>query len=167
MDQDLWPLWFAAIDDGETGVDAAIARLYEQLDAAIAAKGPTCWQSGKCCHFDAYGHRLYVTGLEIARFVRLAPERASAKQGALPVLGQGDAACPWQVDNACTAHGVRPMGCRIFFCQRGTEAWQQDLYEQYLRQLRELHAEHGLEYRYMEWLGGLAEAEAWTCAPGR
>ena len=80
----------------------------------------------------------------------------------LPVLAdrvRGAASCPYQVDGACSVHTVRPMGCRVFFCQAGQEAWQRDLYERMLGELRRLHERFALPYRYAEWRGLLAE---WT-----
>ncbi len=68
--------------------------------------------------------------------------------------------CPHQHDNTCTTHAIRPLGCRIFFCQEGTQDWQHELYEQYLADLRELHEQHRIEYRYADWLALLDEAES-------
>ena len=67
MDRRLWQDWKAAAE--RPAVDAALRDLYAQIDAAVAERGPTCWASGKCCKFDEFGHRLYVTGLEIAWFL--------------------------------------------------------------------------------------------------
>jgi len=151
-------------------VDVGLRDLYAELDAAIAAKGPTCWSSGKCCKFDEFGHRLYVTGLEIAWFMRQVGE-AKAEAGndvtesriRLPQFAElsmprPGGACAYQIDGLCSTHTVRPLGCRIFFCQQGTEAWQQDLYEAFLKRLQNLHDQHGLEYRYMDWIAGLSQA---------
>lgn len=152
-----WAAWRAAA--AAPAVDTAIRSLYAELDAAVAERGPTCWQSGRCCHFRDFGHRLYVTALEVAWFLEHAASPPAPMGLALPQLGrtrEGD--CPWQVDEACTAHGVRPLGCRVFFCQHGTEAWQQELYEAYLSRLKALHAAHGIGYRYLEWVAGLEEA---------
>lgn len=166
----LWSAWRDA--SAVQGIDAALRELYAELDAAIAAKGPTCWSSGKCCKFDDFGHRLYVTGLEIAWFLRqvasagppvgsLKPEGASTATDhgiRLPQFAEHPGACPYQVDGLCSTHTIRPLGCRIFFCQQGAEAWQQDLYEAFLKRLQTLHDEHGLEYRYMDWIAGLSQA---------
>lgn len=165
-DARLWRSWRQAA--GEPAIDEAIRALYAELDDAVAAKGPTCWVSGRCCKFDSFGHRLYVTGLEIAWFLAQAPPLAEVGQtqtsgtGGLPILMNAPFAdaCPYQTGGLCGAHATRPLGCRIFFCQRGTETWQQDLYERFLEQLRRLHDGHGLPYRYMEWRAGLREAAA-------
>ena len=313
-DAQLWAAWFDAAARAE--IDHTIRRLYHELDGEVAARGPTCWQSGKCCHFDAYGHRLYVTGLEIAWVVdRLSPQvvptpltvsssrqreheqprgdnpRQTADEhapkavdtppnagqtNALPLApdrtgfmqNQGDEAaavsagarahhrlspqvvptpltvsysrqrepeqprgdnprqatdehapkavdtppnagqtnvlplapdrtglgerpgeeaitrdvrmhplpislptgegaeattpggCPFQRDKLCTVHTIRPLGCRIFFCQAGTQDWQHDLCERYLARFRTLHDAYALPYRYLEWRTGLAAATA-------
>lgn len=160
----LWASWRDA--SAEPGIDAALRDLYAELDAAIAAKGPTCWSSGKCCKFDDFGHRLYVTGLEIAWFLEQVGSEKSEVGSAetdrgirLPQLAEHPGACPYQINGLCSTHTIRPLGCRIFFCQQGTEAWQQDLYEAFLKRLKNLHDEHSLEYRYMDWIAGLNEAE--------
>ncbi|MEM9914839.1 MAG: hypothetical protein AAF911_07760 [Planctomycetota bacterium] len=165
---DLWSAWREAAAD--PAIDTALRGLYAELDAAIAAKGPTCWSSGKCCKFDDFGHRLYVTGLEIAWFlgeVRSTKSEVGRDETGveirLPQLSElsiphPGGACPYQIDGLCSTHTIRPLGCRIFFCQQGTEAWQQDLYEDYLKRLQTLHDQHGLEYRYMDWIAGLSDS---------
>ncbi|MFW5681929.1 MAG: hypothetical protein ACOC1G_02900 [Phycisphaeraceae bacterium] len=176
----LWPLWFDAARCEE--VAAAISALHDELDAAVARQGATCWQSGDCCRFDDYGHRLYVTGLEAAWFLRRHAHRQAAQDDAratdsrsepaaadtllsLPVTDPTNrpasptehGACPYQIDNRCTVHAIRPMGCRVFFCEPGTEQWQRETYERFHTRMRELHATHGIAYRYMEWRAALEE----------
>ena len=173
QDRELWRAWGLAVLD--PAVDGAIGALYERLDGAVRRRGPVCWVSGRCCHFDRFGHRLYVTGLEIVWVLGRVeglkstvdgrdggPERVA---GALPVFGNrlvkrpdAHGPCPYQVEGLCSIHSIRPLGCRVFFCQSGTEQWQRDLYEQHLPELRRLHDLHGLPYRYMEWRSGLGDA---------
>ena len=50
-------------------VREAVEGVYQQLQAAIDARRPICTASGRCCHFEQYGHRLYVTTMELAKFV--------------------------------------------------------------------------------------------------
>jgi len=150
-----WRAWRDAAAD--PAVDASLRGLYQRVDRAIADRGPRCWASGKCCRFDAYGHALFVTGLEAAWFLdRAAPADPSAP-GGLPVLRADAPACPFQAQGLCGAHAIRPLGCRVFFCQLGTADWQHALYERFLAELRTLHERHGLAYRYMEWRWALAE----------
>ncbi len=146
-----WDAWRAAAAD--PAIDCAIAALYEGLDAAVRQRGPVCWASGRCCNFNSYGHLLYVTGLEIAWFLSKLPPDRHDWRGRLEVKG----ACPFQVNSLCTTHATRPLGCRIYFCQRGTESWQHEVYEQFQQRLRMLHDAHALPYQYMEWRAGLSE----------
>lgn len=151
-----WRRWDEAA--GEPAIDSSLRAVYEQLDAEIAERGPTCWISGRCCQFDAYGHRLYVTGLEIAWFLRQL-DAMSVQRLHSAALPEADG-CPFQVKGLCGVHPVRPLGCRIFFCDPNAQDWQNPVYERYLTELRQLHEAHGLPYRYMEWRNGLAEARA-------
>ncbi len=165
-----WSRWHRAAADAS--IDNDLRRLYERLDGQVAARGPVCWVSGRCCQFDAYGHMLFVTGLEAAWVLRQTaqPPNASAEparqtqpspaavadQATEPAPDVG--ACPFQLNRLCCVHAVRPMGCRVFFCQHGTEDWQHELYERFLAELRGLHDEHELPYCYMEWRQALREA---------
>ena len=74
----------------------------------------------------------------------------------LPVEPRGG--CPFQVDTLCNAHAMRPLGCRVFFCERGAEEWQHGLYEQCQTRLRTLHETYGIEYAYAEWRASLKVA---------
>lgn len=167
-----WRAWREAAARAE--VDAELRSLYADLDAAVAARGPRCDQSGRCCKFDTYGHRLYVTALEIAWFIR----SVRSSESRVPSLqterglrifdsgrgtrdpGQSQDACVYQVDGLCTTHAVRPLGCRVFFCEPGTEEWQHATYERFIDRLRAMHDRLGVEYRYLEWRAGLDEAAA-------
>src|ERR1700676_3104923 len=51
-------------------VHEAVGRVYAELEAEIAKRRPLCVLSGRCCQFDEYGHRLYVTTLELATFIQ-------------------------------------------------------------------------------------------------
>lgn len=176
-DHNLWQRCHAAAAD-ET-VNRDLRAIYCQLDADVQKRGPTCWVSGRCCNFDQHGHLLYVTALEIAWVIRRVDDdqksdamRSPSIEGGqsdppvnpsvgLPVMGVVDEAhgpCKYQVNGLCSIHAIRPMGCRIYFCQSGTQQWQQQLYERYLARLRKLHERRSIPYRYMEWRSGLDEA---------
>ena len=167
---------------GREVIDRAIRGLYNDLGTAVAERRPVCNASGRCCKFEEYGHRLYVTGLEIAWFLvgvgsqvlgdSGKPAQAANEPSVLrpgmslqqlppatnhqPPVTSGT--CPYQINGLCSTHTIRPLGCRVFFCEQGTEAWQQDTTEHFLDRLKQLHAEHDLPYAYMEWRAGLAEA---------
>ncbi|MHB1155800.1 MAG: CxxCxxCC domain-containing protein [Phycisphaerales bacterium] len=152
---DQWRQWLAACAAGGEA-DVSLRELYGRMDADIAARSPTCWLSGKCCHFDEYGHLLYVTGLEIAWVVGRTP----GARGLTPAAKHESRDCPYQNGKLCQVHAVRPLGCRIFYCDPAAQGWQHEMYERYLGELRMLHDRLGLTYRYMEWRAGLTEALA-------
>ena len=160
--EDLAAAWLAAVDT--PAVATELERVYAMAAEQIARRGPACWASGRCCNFRETGHLLYVTGLEAAYCVR---RLASAGRGRLS-SGAVEAAraaggCPFQVGNLCGVHAIKPLGCRVYFCDRSAQGWQHDLTERGLGMLRELHERHGIPYRYGEWrgmLGMFAEAGA-------
>ncbi len=149
QEQRVWPVLHRAVTDAP--VRLAVAELYGQLDDEVRRRGPVCWVSGRCCHFNAFGHRLWVTALEVAWVI----SQLDAHR-----LGPVDlhAPCPFQVDALCTVHAIRPMGCRLFFCQQGTSQWQGEVYERFLLKLRGVHERFELPYLYLEWREGLVQA---------
>src|SRR5688500_7991460 len=124
----------------------AVARVYAQLQEQIDARRPKCDASGRCCRFDEFGHRLYVTTIELAAFV--------AGLGSLERSGE---ACPFQVGGLCSVHLIRPFGCRVFFCDSTSDDWQHEQYERFHGDLKRLHGELAVEYRYVEWREALRE----------
>lgn len=172
--QSSWLAWHDAAK--RDAIDASIRALYADLAEVVAERRPVCNASGRCCKFEQYGHRLYVTGLEIAWFLRGVQGLGSGVRGEHaetsgvgislqqlePATSHQQPApapnCPYQISGLCSTHTIRPLGCRAFFCEEGTEAWQQDTTEHFLDRLKRLHAEHDLPYAYMEWRAGLDEA---------
>jgi Fe-S-cluster containining protein len=183
--------WIEAARD-ET-IRAELERVYSHVAAETLQRRPLCVASGRCCNFEKFGHRLYVTGLEAAYAVVSLPMAAAAGAGGsvdadacapatrpadddrpMPVaprslvLPQIDAArergdCPFLVDRLCSIHTIKPLGCRVYFCDTTAQVWQQDLSEVGLAMIRAIHDRHGIEYRYGEWRGML---EAVVAAAG-
>lgn len=73
----------------------------------------------------------------------------------LPLTTDTGRACPYQIGGRCTARECRPIGCRIFYCDPGAQAWQSDIFEKYLAELKQIGADLGIEYRFVEWVGAL------------
>lgn len=146
---------------------AAVGALFDALDADIAARRPLCRASGRCCHFETYGHRLYVTHVELIYFAASLPSSPSSgaplssspapSAVALPQFFQHPRpeGCPYQIDGLCVARQARPMGCRIYFCDETAQDWQQTLYERYHARLRTLHESFAVPYGYLEWRAAL------------
>jgi len=161
QEKKLWDTWREAA--GRPQVAERLRALLNQIDEQVSQSGFACQQSGRCCKFESFGHRLYMTGLEIAWFKSLVGEPASQDNGggiSLPLLDAKQDGCPYQVQGACSVHPDRPFACRVFFCQEGSDDWQSAQYETFQSKVKKLHEELGLPYRYMEWRQGLADAQA-------
>jgi Fe-S-cluster containining protein len=131
----------------------AVEGVYAELQRRIDARRPVCAVSGRCCRFEEFGHRLYVTTLELALF--LSHDGGAGLAQATIATG-----CPFQVGKLCTVHPRRPFGCRIFFCDPSAEAWQQAQYEQLHAELKRLHESHQIPYFYVEWREALRALQA-------
>lgn len=135
-----------------TPVSRALEAIYQHVHTETIARQPLCQASGRCCNFEKHGHRLYVTGIEAAyMFARLEGDnraRATLEQ-VNAARTRGD--CPYLINNLCTAHTIKPLGCRVYYCDPTAQRWQEELSEYALAQIRAIHDEHGLEYRYGEW----------------
>ena len=140
--------WRNAISD--PAIAAELEGVYAYIAAAVESRGPACWASGRCCNFERTGHRLYVTGLETAYALRGATLTDDSLAGAV-ANGTG----PFQVGNLCGIHTIKPLGCRVYFCDRSAQRWQEELSESMLLKLRSLHDRPQIEYRYGEWRGML------------
>jgi Fe-S-cluster containining protein len=166
--RDLRSRWLAAARD--PAIAGALDSVYADLAAAVEARAPVCWASGRCCNFEAHGHRLYVTGLEAAyTLMHLGefdtPRAAPTAEEIAAARARGG--CPFQQGNLCSVHSIKPLGCRIYFCDRSAQAWQHDLSERLLGEIRRIHELHAIPYRYAEWrdmLSLFARARATTGA---
>jgi len=140
--------WIEAVTHGTAA--AELEAIYAEASERIAARGPACWASGRCCNFESYGHRLYVTGLEAAYCVT----RWNDANPTLTVEGveaaQARGGCPFQQANLCAAHTIKPLGCRVFFCDRTAKEWQNTLLEDLHARVKALHGAP-IPYEYAEW----------------
>lgn len=128
-------------------VRQAVDAVYRDVAAAVEERRPLCVISGRCCRFEEYGHRLYVTTLELAAFV--------AGLGKKEVKSWDGRGCPFQVGKLCGVHAIRPFGCRIYFCDATSTQWQQEAYEVFHARLKQLHESLGVPYFYVEWRAAL------------
>jgi Fe-S-cluster containining protein len=132
-------------------VREAVERIYTDLAAEVAKRRPVCVVSGRCCRFEEYGHRLFVTTAELAAFVHgleSTPRSPAIDESIRNWDGTG---CPFQVSKLCGVHAIRPFGCRIFFCDATATQWQNDAYEAFHVRLKRLHEDLGVDYFYVEW----------------
>ncbi len=122
---------------------AEIGLLFAWLDEILAshkAKAGDCTACGKCCDFDAFGHRLYVTHAEMLYFA----EKMGNKLKEMP-----SGKCPYMERNRCSVHKYRFLGCRIYGCQ-GDSDFQSQLTEKALNRLKALCDSLDIPYKYMD-----------------
>ena len=155
-------------------VITAMKAFYEGADREIAGHNATCWNSGECCRFGQYGHRLYVTALEVAYFLanisdhednpdhsvsETAEAVGSTAQIALPLYENGHVeadTCPYAYEGKCHARDCRPLGCRVYYCDPAAQGWQGPMTETSLSRLRAMHEELNVPYFYADWMSVLA-----------
>jgi hypothetical protein len=116
-----------------------VMGVYAAVDAAVAAAGPRCDASGRCCRFTEYGHTLFLSHFEAELLLEAAPPYPQ------PVSRD---ACPFQVNNLCTARESRPLGCRIYFCDSSYEATGSRITEDAVLALKRTADDHGTGWRY-------------------
>lgn len=148
-----------------------VAQIYTWLDDQIASqpegeKG-SCRACGKCCDFDKFDHRLFVTTPElmyfksklenvIARSFALSlPKGETMKQS--PFLPMQNGVCPYNKNGKCSVYDIRFAGCRIFACQ-GDSDFQSELSEIVILKFKTLCTEFDLDYRYMDLKTALGNA---------
>jgi hypothetical protein len=116
-----------------------VLEIYAEADREVAAAGPVCVASGRCCRFKEYGHVLFISNLEAEVLLDGAPAYEA------PVSPDF---CPFQKGLLCTAREPRPLGCRVYFCDPAYQETSHGITEKYLRRLKVLAEEHGVAWQY-------------------
>ncbi len=116
-----------------------VLEIYHEADAAVAAAGPVCIASGRCCRFKEYGHVLYLSRLEADVLLQAAPAYDK------PVSSDF---CPFQKENLCTAREPRPLSCRVYYCDPAYQEKGGQITEMQLHKLKLLAEEFGLDWQY-------------------
>jgi len=117
-----------------------VLELYVLVDEQVAAAGPLCVASGRCCRFKEYGHTLFLSHLEAEVLLDAAPAYD-------PSAVTADF-CPFQYGNLCTAREPRPLGCRIYFCDPAYQDRMAEISESAVRRLKELADAHDAGWNY-------------------
>lgn len=133
-----------------------LLTIYDALDADVRRAGPVCDLSGRCCRFREYGHTLFISRTE----AELLLEKGIPEGAAID-----DAGCPFQQGTICTARERRPLGCRVYFCDPGYAGRGEELSEQYIGQLKELHRAEDVDWDYRPLHHFLREAAPPTATP--
>ncbi|MGE0192093.1 MAG: YkgJ family cysteine cluster protein [Planctomycetota bacterium] len=119
----------------------ALERVYADLDAELPRTGLTCAASGRCCDFDVYGHRLYVTTLEAMWFFTCLEGRRNDDARACPA---------WGTDRLCHERRGRMLGCRTYFCGPYAGVTPEDVHPRYHARVQALHERFGIPYAYRD-----------------
>jgi hypothetical protein len=121
-----------------------VSDIYDWLEAQLEEQphlAGTCRMCGKCCDFDSYDHRLFITTPEI--------EYLTEKIGRDNIKPMTNGRCPYNLNGLCTIHQSRFAACRIFCCQ-GDKDFQNNLSEATLVKLKTICDEFNVPYQYLE-----------------
>ncbi len=126
----------------------ALGDIYARIDKRTCGREASCLGGGACCRFDLTAHRLYASTAELAMLSGLDPADPTRCERRR---------CPYQIGPRCSARSARPLGCRVFFCEKDLDDWCAKLYETFHREIRSLHESLGMPYVYTELTDALSE----------
>ena len=121
-----------------------VAELYEWLDLELRDEGELagmCDGCGKCCDFEAFDHRLFVTPPELMYL--------AANIGGENIQPMTRSRCPYNIAGKCTVYEYRLASCRIFCC-KGDVDFQSRLSESALEKFKSICTEFKIPYRYSD-----------------
>ena len=128
-----------------------VGEIYKWLDEQLIANkslAGNCDACGKCCDFESFGHRLYVTTPEMLFFIdKLGVENTKKMAGGR---------CSYQVNGKCTVYRHRFAACRIFCCKADAD-FQSQLTETAVKKFKSLCDEFQIPYRYTDLPTALKE----------
>ena len=121
-----------------------VAEVYKWLDLQISNNSNltgACYACGKCCDFESFDHKLFVTPPELIYLtVNLHSENLKPMK-----TGQ----CPYNTGGRCCIYQHRFSGCRIFFCKGDTD-FQGKLSGRALKKFKSLCQEFQIPYCYTD-----------------
>ena len=127
--------------DREIEIATAVGQVYNWLDSQISHKQTECEACGKCCDFDGFGHRLFVTSCELIYFgAKISPDK---------IRPMSAGRCPYNIDGRCTVYPHRFAGCRIFSCKADKD-FQGQLSEEALERFKIICDQFDLPYHYTD-----------------
>jgi Fe-S-cluster containining protein len=159
--------WLLGLQNKE--VIRRVEEIYKWLDEQIIVNkisAGICDACGKCCNFDSFGHRLYVTTPEMlyfadkvgsqnitGHFITVIPAEAGIQKldfNTIPsIKPMTGGRCNYQIEGKCSVYPYRFAGCRIFCCKSNAD-FQSDLTETALKKFKALCDEFQIPYRYVD-----------------
>jgi len=121
-----------------------VAEVYKWLDLQISNNSNlagTCCACGKCCDFESFDHKLFVTTPEMIFL------KANLHGENLKPMKTGR--CPYNINGKCSVYKYRFSGCRIFSC-KGDLDFQNELSEKALRKFKAICEQLQIPYRYID-----------------
>lgn len=118
---------------------AKVAKVYQWLDTQTIDN--SCRACGKCCDFDKFDHRLFITSPELIYF--------AAKLAQDQIKPMTNSRCPYNMEDKCCVYDYRFAGCRIFCCQTDKDS-QSRLSETALAEFKSICTKFQIPYRYVD-----------------
>ncbi len=121
-----------------------VAKIYNWLDSEIRKSGSLagqCDTCGKCCDFESFDHRLFVTTPEL---IYLAVTLGDGSIKPMPA-----SRCPYNIGGKCQVYEHRFAGCRIFCCKADAH-FQSRLSESAVAKFKSTCMEFQIPYRYSD-----------------
>jgi Fe-S-cluster containining protein len=128
-----------------------VAEIYKWLDLQISNNSNlagVCYDCGKCCDFESFDHKLFVTPPELIFLM------AKLHSENLKPMKAGR--CPYNADGKCSIYEHRFSGCRIFSC-KGDIDFQSRLSESAVEKFKAICQEFQIPYRYTDLATALNE----------
>jgi Fe-S-cluster containining protein len=141
-------------------IASRVEAIYKWLDEQIAAHQDAagkCEACGKCCDFETFGHRLFVTTPEMIYFAeKIGSEKLKKITTGKCSYQEGDPSTALGTPSRkCTVYDFRFAGCRIFCC-KGDARFQSELTETVIKKFKALCDEFKIPYRYVDLPTALA-----------
>ncbi|MBN1391822.1 MAG: YkgJ family cysteine cluster protein [Sedimentisphaerales bacterium] len=121
-----------------------VAEIYNWLSSQIHKNSKLsgqCSACGKCCDFEGFGHKLFVTPPELMYL--------AANLGAENIKPMATGRCPYNIKGKCSVYEHRFSGCRIFSC-KGDLDFQNELSEKALKKFKKTCERFLIPYRYTD-----------------
>jgi len=127
--------------DSQIEIAGAVAEIYDWIDSQTNQNPTQCDACGKCCDFESYGHRLFVTSPELIYFAaKLEPDKIKPMPAGR---------CPYNIGGKCTVYQYRFAGCRIFSCKTDKD-FQGRLSEQAVENFKSICNRFNIPYCYTD-----------------
>jgi Fe-S-cluster containining protein len=127
-----------------------VDEIYNWLDLQISSHSNLagiCDACGRCCDFEKFDHRLFVSTPEIFYLT-------ANISGNLKLMTTSR--CPYQTDGKCTIYKFRFAGCRIFCCKADKD-FQSSLSESAIKKFKLLCTEFQIPYQYTDLATALSD----------